>query len=266
MEQYITYMKNQLKEIIDRYQPEIIWFDGEWEWVWTHEMGMDLYAYIRSLKNDIIINNRVDKGREGMEGTTKGSEFAGDFSTPEQQVGRFDNQRPWESCITIATQWAWKPNDKMKTVKESIHTLLRTVGGDGNLLYNVGPMMDGRMEQRQVDTLLGMGNWLNKNGEAVYGTRGGPWLPSEDMVSTRKDKNIFIHLLDHPGKELQLTLPADITITKVHFLTGGKQLKTERSNDSVLIYLPDKLPDSVATVLVLETTENALQIPELSYK
>ena len=70
LDKYIQFMKNQLKELIDDYDPSFIWFDGEWEWAWTHEMGMDMYAYLRGLKDDLLINNRVDKGRKGMEGTT----------------------------------------------------------------------------------------------------------------------------------------------------------------------------------------------------
>jgi len=65
--------------------------------------------------------------------------------------------RPWESCITICTQWSWKPNDKMKSLKECIQTLLRTAGGDGNLLFNVGPMPTGEIEPRQVERLKEMG-------------------------------------------------------------------------------------------------------------
>ena len=101
-------MKNQLKELIENYDPSLIWFDGEWEWAWTHEMGMDLYSYLRGLKDDLLINNRVDKGRQGMEGTTKSNIFAGDFATPEQRVGSFDDKNAWETCMTIAKQWAWK--------------------------------------------------------------------------------------------------------------------------------------------------------------
>jgi len=73
MDQYIAFMKNQLRELIGEYDPFVIWFDGEWEWPWTHEMGMDMYAYLRGLKDDLLINNRVDKGREGMEDKSRDS-------------------------------------------------------------------------------------------------------------------------------------------------------------------------------------------------
>ncbi|MEA3460442.1 MAG: alpha-L-fucosidase, partial [Bacteroidota bacterium] len=67
MDHYITFMKNQLEELVMDFNTFLLWFDGEWEWAWTHEMGMDLYAYLRKMNNDLLINNRVDKGRIGME-------------------------------------------------------------------------------------------------------------------------------------------------------------------------------------------------------
>ncbi|MCK5731048.1 MAG: alpha-L-fucosidase, partial [Draconibacterium sp.] len=186
MEKFIPFIKGQTKELIEKYDTKILWFDGEWEEPWTHEMGLDFYQYLKGLDRNILINNRVDKGRKGMEGITISKEFAGDFATPEQQIGTFNIENPWESCITICKQWAWKPNDKMKSFEQCIQTLLKTVGGGGNLLFNVGPMPDGRIEQRQIGRLKEMGDWLQEYGESVYETTGGPYKPTEWISSTRK--------------------------------------------------------------------------------
>ncbi|NND05981.1 MAG: hypothetical protein HKN87_06355 [Saprospiraceae bacterium] len=260
MDRYILFIKNQLKELIDHYDVSFIWFDGEWEWAWTHEMGMDLYKYVRGLKDDILINNRVDKGREGMAGITKSKKFAGDYATPEQQVGAFDLDNAWETCMTIGEQWAWKANDKLKSDKECLQTLLRTVGGNGNLLFNVGPMADGRMEQRQIKLLSRMGNWLKVNGDAVYGTRGGPYQPTEYMVSTRKGNKIFLHLLHHPGPTLILPVPLDTKINRAYFLDGKDQIRIKQFDKSVDIALPNQLPDNIASVIVLEIDGEAQDI------
>ncbi len=260
MEHYTTFMKNQLKELIDDYNSFLIWFDGEWEWAWTHEMGTDMYAYLRGLKDDILINNRVDKGREGMEDKSRTARFAGDFATPEQQIGTFDNQFAWETCMTIGEQWAWKPNDKLKSTKECIHTLLQTIGGDGNLLFNVGPMPDGRIEDRQVEILKEMGQWLSINQEAVYGTRGGPYLPSDKIVSTHKRNKIYLHLLGEVGKTLTLPLEKDIQIKSASFLQNNSSLKISRDNDTFTLQLPEKLPDEVASIVVLELATAASEI------
>ena len=260
LDKYIQFMKNQLKELIDDYDPSFIWFDGEWEWAWTHEMGMDMYAYLRGLKDDLLINNRVDKGRKGMEGTTSSKIYAGDYATLEQRVGKFDNENPWETCMTIATQWAWKANDRMKSKKQCIHTLLQTVGGDGNLLFNVGPMADGRIEQRQIDRLKEMGDWLKINGEAVYGTRGGPYKPTDYMVSTRKGNKIYLHLIKPLEGSLKLPFLKGIKVEKAYFLEGNKLVNFSQGKQSIEISLPETLPDDVASVIVLELNKPALDI------
>jgi alpha-L-fucosidase len=260
MDRYIEFMKNQLRELIKEYNSSIIWFDGEWEWAWTHEMGMDLYAYVRSLRDDVLINNRVDKGRAGMEDNNRDPRFAGDFATPEQNIGTFDNQYAWESCMTMGKQWAWKPDDQLKSGKECIHTLIHTIGGDGNLLFNVGPMPDGRIEPRQLDRLNEMGQWISRNQEAVYGTRGGPYMPADNMVSTHKGNKIYLFLLKNPGQKLKLPLEAEIGIKQASYLHNGHSIETERDESGLTLSLSGSLPDQVATVIVLELDQPASHV------
>ncbi|MBA7583185.1 hypothetical protein ES708_25125 [subsurface metagenome] len=123
MSKYIEYMYGQVNELIKDYNTRILWFDGEWEKSWNHKEGMKLYQFCREQNDDLLINNRVDKGRKGMQGMSAAN-FAGDFGTPEQRVGIFEPDIPWESCITIGTQWAWKPNDHIKSSQEYLHTYL----------------------------------------------------------------------------------------------------------------------------------------------
>ena len=86
-DRYVRYLKSEVRELLTNYGPiGVMWFDGEWENTWNHELGRDLYDYCRSLQPDVIVNNRVDVGREGMAGMTKDDRFAGDFGTPEQEV------------------------------------------------------------------------------------------------------------------------------------------------------------------------------------
>ena len=84
MASYIPFIEGQTKELLEKYNTKILWFDGEWEAPWTHEMGLDFYQYLKGIDENILINNRVDKGRDGMEGTTLAGDFAGDYATPEQ--------------------------------------------------------------------------------------------------------------------------------------------------------------------------------------
>ncbi len=256
MDRYITYMKNQLKELIEDYNPTLFWFDGEWEWAWTHEMGMDLYAYLRGLNDNLLINNRIDKGREGMAGTTKSYKYAGDYATPEQEIGKYDVTNAWESCITIANQWAWKANDQLKPTKQCIQTLVQTAGGGGNLLLNVGPMADGRIEQRQIDRLKEIGTWLDLYGEAIYGTRGGPFLPTETIVSTHKNDKIYVHLLKNPEGNLEVSLPKGYKVKKCYFLNQTDFLTFELKKGKLRISLPETLPNANVSVLVLEMNKS----------
>ncbi|MEA3461770.1 MAG: alpha-L-fucosidase, partial [Bacteroidota bacterium] len=177
------------------------------------------------------------------------------------QIGAFDNKFAWETCMTIGEQWAWKPDDKLKSEKECIHTLLQTVGGDGNLLFNVGPMPDGRIEQSQVEILAGMGRWLSVNGEAVYGTRGGPYLPGDDLVSTHKGNKIYLHLLKAQGKKLVLPLENGTTVKKAFFLHDKAPVEVEQHGGKLILKLPKELPDEVATVLVLSLDRPASELP-----
>ncbi len=237
MERFVPLIKEQTKELVEKYQSRIMWFDGEWEEPWTHEMGLDLYDYLKELDENILINNRVDKGRKGMEGITISDEFAGDFATPEQRVGNYNIEQPWESCITLCTQWSWKPDDTMKSTEECLFTLLKTVGGGGNLLLNVGPMPDGRIEPRQAERLKEMGNWLKKYGESVYGTAGGPYKPTDWLASTRKGSSIYIHLLNYKESRVELPLPEGVQVTDCSILKG-KKLKFSNDAEKLKIELP----------------------------
>jgi len=203
---YIKFLHGQIRELCTNYgKLDIMWFDslGGSAKDWDSE---NLFRMIRRLQPHIIINNRAG--------------LPADHDTPEQRIGKFQTDRPWETCMTICRQWAWKPNDLMKSEKQCIQTLVKTVGGDGNLLFNVGPMPDGRIEPRQVDRLREMGRWLSKYGESIYATRGGPFKTGSWGASTYKDNTIYVHVLNWPDDTLTLPpIPKKIIATSV--LTGG---------------------------------------------
>lgn len=255
MDRYTEYLYAHMKELIENYGPlGVMWYDGEWEEPWTHERGLKLYDYVRGLQEDIIINNRVDKGRKGMEGfTLSDKNYAGDFDTPEQKVGNFQTDRPWETCMTICRQWAWKPDDKLKSFDECIRILVETVGGDGNLLLNVGPMPDGRIEPRQVDRLKEIGDWLELNGESIYGTQGGPYEPQKWGVSTSNGNIIYLHILKAKGDKLKLA-PLPEKIVKCRKLHGG-DLKFMQNEKEIELDISDIEMNEVDTIIVLELAE-----------
>jgi alpha-L-fucosidase len=119
------------------------------------------------------------------------------------------------------------------------------------LLFNVGPMPDGRIEPRQVKRLEEMGDWLGKYGETIYGTRGGPWKPGKSIASTRKDNAIYLHLLGWHGQTVTLpNIPR--TIIRSSVLTGGIA-RVHQATRKISIHIEDpaaRLADHGAELLL----------------
>ena len=233
---YVAFLHGQFRELCTRYgKVDIIWFDGlggkatDWD-------SDKLFAMIRTLQPHAIINNRAG--------------LRGDFDTPEQRVGRIQTDRAWESCITICRQWAWKPNDRMKPLEQCIDTLVRCAGGDGNLLFNVGPMPTGEIEPRQVARLKEMGAWLSKYGESIYATRGGPFRPAAWGAATCKGNTVYVHILAWKGDTLALPpLPKKIVASSV--LTGGTA-DVKQTEEAVEISVPKAHRQAIDTIVALQ--------------
>jgi alpha-L-fucosidase len=252
MERYVEYLKTQVAELLSSCGPMgVLWFDGEWEEPWSDERGRDLYRHCRELQPSVLVNNRVGAGREGMSGTTAEGAFAGDFDTPEQEIGRYQDDRAWESCITLCQQWAWKPDDEMKTLEECVRTLASCAGGDGNLLLNVGPMPSGEIESRQVARLLEVGDWLRRNGDSVYGTRGGPFKPGSWGASTRRGRSVFLHVFE-PDADGWLRLPPLARKVERARAPGGGEVDWRQGSDGLQVQVGRGGGSSGVTVVALE--------------
>ena len=260
-DRYVLYMKGQLRELIEGYGPvRVLWFDGEWEDTWTHERGVDLYGYVRSLAPDILINNRVDKGRKGMQGMTVEGDFRGDFGTPEQEVPEegFADGRLWESCITINNTWGYAANDTdWKPSAQLIRLLCDVAGKGGNLLLNVGPKADGTFPEAITERLLEMGRWLEANGEAIYGTSAGllKGLPP-GVRCTRRGSTLYLHVFDWPDGGLTVKGVSCLPV-RAEVLATGERLPVEpEGRTGVRIPRPART-DPAVTVVRLEPGREA---------
>ena len=264
MERYVVFMKNQLKELVTKYDPYMLWFDGQWDSVWTEQMARDMYAYLKKLKPDVITNNRLGKVMAGMGNETFDlSKMVGDYDTPEQIVGRMNMTMPWESSFTICQQWAWKPNDKMKSLKECLSILSQTAGGNGNLILNVGPMPDGRIEARQITRLREIGDWLKVNGEAVYSTLGGPYEPNSNYAATRRSNKIYLHVIKTDTSVIELKNIPGRTIVR-SYLFNGQSVTIEKSSETFKVILSADRFNKMEYIIVLELDGSAETLPVIS--
>lgn len=253
---YVRYMKAQLKELIVSYDPAVLWFDGEWVDWWTEPDGKDLYDYVRSLKNNIIVNNRVGKGRKGMQGLNKGPGYAGDFGTPEQEIPATGQPGvDWESCMTMNDTWGYKSFDNnWKSTEQLVRNLVDIVSKGGNYLLNVGPTAEGLIPEASVQRLAEIGKWMDVNAEAIYGTTASPFAQPKWGRFTKKPGLLFAHVFDWP-KDGLLRIPAlKQNISKAFLLTaGGSQtLQVKQSDSGIVVSLPDKAPSTIDSVVKLE--------------
>lgn len=236
---YVEYMRNQLRELCTRYGPvSIIWFDAYESVADEHTYdSRGMFRMIRQLQPGVLINNRLC--------------LPGDFDTPEQAVGTFRAGRPWETCMTIGTTWAWGgPGDHVKTYESLLRTLVRCAVRDGNLLLNVGPMPTGEFDPRDVERLRELGRWTARYGESIYGTRGGPYILRWWGGSTYKDNKVYLHLLRWDEDVLTLP-PLPRKLVRSVALTGGTPSVVQEA-DAIRVHLPPDDRDPLDTVIVLE--------------
>ena len=249
LDAYEKYLQGQISELITNYGPLItIWNDVS---AMYGKRGAATIQLVRQLQPDILIKNRTGDG--------------GDYDTPEQKIGKFQLNRPWESCMTVSKHnaWAWGgANDGVKPVSACLEMLILGAGGDGNILLNVGPRPDGVIDPAQANLLKEVGDWLAKNGESIYGTRGGPWKPTKSIASTRKDNTIYLHVMK--SENGQVELPALPTQIKSATLLNGGKVEFSQNNGKLSITIPPSALEPMDTIVKIEVDRPAMEIPVLT--
>ncbi|WP_189148525.1 alpha-L-fucosidase [Streptomyces lacrimifluminis] len=157
---YLAYRDGQVGELVERFRPDILWFDGEWERTEEQWRMRELSELILAGNPDTVLNAR-------MLGY-------GDYATPEQGVPLVAPDGPWELCLTINGSWSHRAEDRdFKSVRQLVRYFTETIGMGGNLLLAAGPREDGTIPPEQVERLEGLGSWVTKHADAVYGTVAG---------------------------------------------------------------------------------------------
>jgi len=248
---YTDFLFAQMRELLTGYGPiDILWFDGGWERMPHEWRPEELRALIRELQPGCLVNDRLPG--------------QGDFDTPEQFVPPEPPSRPWETCLTMNESWGWNPSDtSWKSARDLVHVLCEVASRGGNLLLNVSPMGDGRLPPEQVERLDALAHWMHDHGDAILDTEPGlaPW--QFYGPSTRRDGQVFLHLLMRPYETVTVRGVPIRRVMAVHELRSGRRLDfTTRcavidtfnadASGELVIRVPEDLIDPLATVLAVD--------------
>ncbi len=261
---YAEFMRNQVRELLSAHRPDIIWYDfsfpGEDGKDHTHWESEKLYELTREICPDILINNRLD-----LEGV-------GDFVTPEQfqpvaqPTDGEGNPLVWEACQTFSGSWGYyRDESTWKSVDLLLRMLVDGVSLNGNLLLNVGPTARGEFDERALDRLFGMGEWMAANARSIYGCGAAPveWAPPKDCRYTYNPKTnrLYVHIFAWPFRHLHLPgLKGKVRYAQ--FLHDGSEVQFHKphpdsnnsrvaSEDNLILEVPIQEPPVEVPVIEL---------------
>jgi alpha-L-fucosidase len=248
---YLDYMDAQLTELLTGYGPVAgIWFDGWWDRKDADWRLDRTYSLIHKLQPAALVGSNHHRA------PFPGEDFQMfEKDLPGQNTTGFSGdsvvgELPLETCETINGAWGWNIADrKWKSAKDLVHYLARAAGMNANLLLNVGPQPNGKLQPEQVERLKAMGAWLKVNGESIYGTRGGPVSPRPWGVTTRKEKTVYVHVFD--WTDPRLLIPSVGTVKAARALKGGA-VKVQETAGGLLIDLPARDPYDTVVALDLK--------------
>lgn len=252
-DKYIDYMNAQLSELLTNYG-EIggIWFDGMWD-KWSAPWKLDeTYSLIHKLQPGALVGSNHHKfPYPGEDFQMFERDLPGENSMGFNHTGTISDL-PLEMCETMNGSWGFNIVDtKYKTSKQLIQTMVKAAGYGANFLLNTGPMPNGKIQTENVDTLMIMGNWLEKYGETIYGTRKGPINPSVWGASTQKNGKVWLHLLNFKEENLFIgKLPSKIK--SAIFYDDKSKLKYKETEFGVIINIPDIKRQLIDTIIEIE--------------
>lgn len=262
---YDTFYRGQIEELLTNYgEVDVIWFDHVGGKDWSKWKFDELFAMMYQRNPRLIINNRAAKFCGPKTPEDKGPATPaikkmtdGDFYTPEGKIGKMDLIRDWESCIHVGKGWSYRGEEGFKSEEECIKMLVSCTTGGGNLLLNFGPRFDGTFTDAETNVAKAMGQWLKTYGEAVYGTRGGPYKNGAWGGSCHKGKKLYLHVFEWPADGLKLgALPANVLSARI--LNGGAASVSQTSQELVVEVAPE---DRIAPVTVVELTLDRIIAP-----
>ena len=263
---YISFMKAQLTELLTNYGPiGGIWFDGHWdqkEWDpitkkygkdmvdWHYE---DVYKLIHSIQPACLIGNNhhlspiPGEDFQMFERDLPGKNTTG-WGSSEEDIGDL----PKEICETINGSWGFNLRDrKHKSSKELIHYLIKAAGYGSNLLLNVGPMPNGKIQPTHKKSLKEIGNWLELYGETIYETKQGPLKPNIDFVSTQKNNIVYVHFLNSKQTNYEFNGIENSAIKSIKYFNTNLDVDYSYNNNILSINLNKDIIDDIDTIITI---------------
>nr|WP_276900479.1 alpha-L-fucosidase [Pedobacter kyonggii] len=216
-----NYFQGQLNELSAKYNPDLVWFDGDWEHSGEEWQAKNILSNLRKVNQSIIINSRLNGH--------------GDYDTPEQGVPVVKPNSPeWELCYTMNDSWGYQPYDNhYKSSNMIIRTLVDCISMGGNLLLDIGPKADGTIAPEQVKILKDLGRWTKKHSEAIYETQAG--IPDGHIIgktTLSKNKDVLYLYLDYKTKNGILLSGIKSKIKKVELVGNKKPINTVKLNET----------------------------------
>jgi len=244
---FLKFHRQQLEELSTQFgKLDIYWFDGEWERD-TDQFDMKgLRDQLQAWQPEAIFNSRL-------------RDF-GDYATPEQGIPIVPPKGPWEFCVTVNDSWGYQGKDtNHKSVRQIVRMFAETIGMGGNMLLDVGPYEDGTLQPEQVKRLEGLGDWIRKHSEAVYGTVAGlpPGLFYGASTMNKTRDALYLIFFDKPVDQIALKGLIKPPV-KVSVVGSGTELTHKTigglgSTPGILwIDVPEEVVDANATVVKLE--------------
>lgn len=262
-EDYIRFMKNQLTELLTNYgEVAGIWFDGYWDQLSNDDHDnpkprvdwhfREIYDLIHKLQPQCLVgNNHHITPLPGEDFQMFEKDLPGNNTTGFG--GASVSALPLETCETMNNSWGFNITDlSYKSVKNLIHYMVNAAGHNANFLLNVGPMPDGEIQTEFKDTLKAMGNWMNKYGESIYGTKGNIIPPQDWGVITTKDKTIFAHILKKPADSFIFIPGLTQKINNVSSFTDKKTLRFKQQPEGIFIYTDNMIWDDIDSIIQLQ--------------
>ncbi|MGW2567819.1 alpha-L-fucosidase [Streptomyces sp. NPDC001537] len=259
---YIADMKAQLQELLDRYDPALLWFDGDWsgepssptltDW-WLKSDGVDLYNWLIARKPGLIVNERVKRDL-GL----------GDYTVAEFGIPAQPMDRQWEKCATMNGSWGYNAGyeTRYRPLKDLVRELVTVVSRDGNYLLNIGPTGEGLVTTGTESVLNGLASWMSTYSDSIHGTSGSPFAtePAWGKV-TKKNGKLFAHVFTWPTNG-RLQIPAlDNTIRRVYLLDNPSvSLPYTVSGGTINVTVPATAPDANDSVVCVEVQSMPIRV------